>query len=340
MNRNPASASSQPKVSKPWLTDSRWSSNTFHAKSGEYWLNLKTLPGIIGGRFTAYIDGLQPDKHGQAQIAIMCTTVESSRNHDGTQSAVAVTDFLEIESKKISGPRVDFEFLIPIEATCLTEGATWTLDITFSNGVNELFEIPVYRTYQSNSELTALKIASINSSMLDDSSRQSLIVRSAYSLSVDDNLYLQLPTRVNGKPGLFKGLAIFVSLWATVGIFLMLSAGFKDGPWFFLIPIPFLTLILLFLYKGNTTIMMDEYELSVKHNLFGLGVPFTIKRDNIAGFSSKCLGAMPSDKGPMPAYMLGIQKHEYGFKILSPALLSQWDSRLLTKRLSEFWNIK
>ena len=321
-----------------WLTDSRWSSNTFHTEN-DYWLTIKTLPGVIGGKFSAYVDGLQSNYYGTTQITIMSTVIKSSRNHDGTSGATSVTEFLEVESIDVTGPRIDFEFLIPFETTCLSDGANWTLLIEFSNGVTELFEIPVYRTDESDPELSEVKIASIHSRKLDDCNSQPVSGnKSVYSLSIDDNLLLQIPLKVSGKPSLFPGLAIFFGLWFAISVVFLFLAGTEV--WFFCIPLPIMALLLVFLHQGTTTIEMNEEQLTIKQKLFGLSIPSRINKDDVVGFSTKCLGSMPSDNGSQAAYMLGVKRHSNGFKMLSAALLSQWESRLLIKRLSEYWDIK
>lgn len=328
-------------ANESWLSDARWSSNTLHSKLGKHWLTLKTQPGVVGGSFAAYIDGLKRDYYGQAQVTITSTITESSRDHNRTPFAVAVTDFLEVESVTVSGPRVDFAFTIPFEATCLSDGAVWTLWIEFGNGVSELFEIPVYRTQASDPTLTYLKLASISSTEIAVNKTQPVTEnKPSYSLSIDEKLIIKIPAKVTGKPGLFKGLAIFSGLWAVVGIAFIIIAGLKDFPWFFFIPIPVMALFLLFLYKGISSIEMDDKELKIKHSLFGIGLPFTINKNSVAGFSYRCLGSMPSDTGPQAAYLLAVKTNENGLKILTPALMSQWDSRVLIKRLSEYWGIK
>lgn len=323
---------------RAWLNDPRWASNTFHAEHGKYWLTLKTMPGVIGGSFVAYIDGLQSEFHGTAQVTITCTVLESSRNRDRTSSATIVTEFLEVASIEVSGPRVDFEFLIPVEAPCISDGADWTLLVEFDNGACELFEIPVYRTHESDADLSAIKVASINSAAISDNTHRGRSeIKPAFSLTIDKTLRLEMPLRVAGKPSLATGLSIFFGLWAAVSVFILLVAGLKDGPWFFFIPLPFMAFLLLFLCKGTSVIEMDDDRLSITHRLFGLGIPSRINREDVEGFSSKCFGNLPSDTGPQASYVLVVKRLGAESKMLTPALLSQWDSRLLIKRFNEFW---
>lgn len=322
-----------------WLSDPRWTSNTFHAEQGKYWLTLKTMPAVIGGNATGYIDGLQPQFHGKAQVTITCTVVKSSRNHDRTPSATMVTEFMEVETIDVSGPRVDFSFLIPFETPSVSDGADWTLMVEFENGVAELFQIPVYRTADSDPALSTVKIASVNSAGITDTPARSE-TKPSYSLTINDKLRLEIPLRVSGKPSLATGLGIFFGLWAAVSVVIILVAGVKDGPWFFFIPLPVMAFILLFLIKGTTVIEVDDKMLSIKHRLFGVGIPSRINREEVEGFSTKCFGSLPSDTGPQASYTLAYKRSGVASKMLTPALLSQWDSRLLIKRINEYWDLK
>lgn len=325
---------------QPWLNDPRWTFATMHAKEDTYRLVLNTLPGVIGGAFSASVKGIQRDLYGRAQITINGYVVQSNRDHEGDSPATLVDDFLEITFIDIKTSRIDLEFLIPFEATSVDDGAHWTLLIEFKNGTSEFFEIPVFRTYDSDPTLDSVKIAALNSAKIDETARPPHLPKlPSYELSITDKFRLQLPSSVTGQPSLFSGLAIVTGLWATVSVAFNLLFSSEGSPWVLFFPLPIMGLLLLFLKKGVTTMEIDKNLMSVHYSLFGVSIPSTLKRENVVGFSMKCLGILPSANGTQAAYLLGVRQNEGGFKILTPALLNQWDSRLLVKRLNEFWEI-
>jgi hypothetical protein len=329
------------------LDDPKWSSGVVASKRSDVAVRLQTFPGVVGGEFDAQLVGLLPQHMGHAEVTISSTGFDSDnyRSTREIRSSNADISFLEVEALQIDGPALRIQFLIPYEAKGTDEGYDWHLQIHFADGTTEVFEVPVCRTFESNPEVSELEIAAAGLNKKEqwhaDRSEERLGHGRQKSFEVvkkGDKLLITIPSRTPGRPGLAKGLGVFWGLWVAATCFFYLIADGDIEPMVILgIPLIAMSILLAFLVFGKSRIKFCSDQMEQRHSLFGLSIPKQVKRTDIAGFNTKCLGSLGDTGG---SYLVVVEKLDSTFVFLSAALFNKNDSHTLVKRLNQFWELK
>jgi len=315
------------------LNDPRWASGIVESKRSNVTVHLQSFPGVVGGEFRALVVDLLPEHMGRAEVTLSCT---------GSDSGNA---FLEVETFQIQDPALEVHFLIPFEAKGSDEGHEWHLQIQFTSGATEVFEVPVCRTYESNPEVSEIEIAAAGLNKKEQwhaarsEERSGSSWEKPYELTkADEELHLNIPSRVSGRPCLAKGLAIFWGIWAAVtALFYWIFEGELEPTVILGIPLIAMSVLLAFALFGVSKIKIGKDQLVQRHSLFGLSIPKRVKRSDISSFDTKCVGSLGDANG---SWLVVAEKTNTSCMFLSAALLNKTDARTLVKRLNKFWGIE
>ncbi len=326
------------------LKDDRWASGVLLGKESKIKLHLTTFPGLVGGTFRSVVMGLTPDYFGEANVTVTCSVLDSSTSADGSNHNSAGIDFQEVELLLVDDLKFDILFHIPFEAHATEEGGVWQLIMQFVNGATEIFDIPMCRTRESNSEITAAHIAS---QRFDQKKQQQSEVKNAsneiqaepYTLEIaGGKLTLQSSPSPAGRPTFAKGLAIFTGLWVVMTVFFY---WLLDGPLNLVLVFGgftvFMLICLIFLLYGTSHCIIDREQMVSKHKLFGCTLNSRkTDRGKLTGFSPKLLTTAPSNKKfPFQYWVIGLTENNDS-RIFSFTIFGQNEARVLAKKLSDF----
>jgi len=299
------------------LDDPRWDSGIVTDNQSDIQIRLLTFPGVVGGEFKAQVIGLLPQHMGQAEVTISCAGFESSNHSREFRPSNTDICFLEVETFQIQDPSLQVQFLIPFESKGTDEGYAWHLQIQFASGTAAIFEVPVCRTHESNPEVSELEIAAAGLNCKDQWQAERFEQRS---------------------PGLAKGIGVFWVLWALVTIlFYFIFEGDVEVMVLLGLPLIALSTLLTFALFGVSKIKFSKDQMERRHSLFGLSIPMRVKRSDIAGFNTKCVGSLGDSGG---SYLVVAEKTDSSNVFLSAALLNKNDAQTLVKRLNGFWDFR
>ena len=326
------------------LDDSRWKAGIVDAARSSVAVQLQTFPGVVGGEFKALVVGLLPEHIGQAEISISSSGFESENFRHQHRPSNPNISFLEVESFQIQGPTLEVQFLIPFEAKGTNEGYSWHLQIQFASGTTEVFEVPVCRTFESNPEVSEIEIAAAGLNKEERwhpqiSEEKTGSWKKSFDLTkANQELHLSIPSRIARRPSLATGLGVFWGIWAAVtALFYWIFEGELEPMLILGIPLIAMTVLLTFAVFGVSRVKFCQEQMEQRHSLFGLSFPKRVKRSEITGFLTKCVGSLGDAGG---SYLVVAEKNDSSNVFLSAALLNKNDAHTLVKRLNKFWEIK
>lgn len=337
------------------LENPRWASRTIEGRDSPIKAHLVTFPGVVGGDLRIQITGLTADYFGHTDVSVTCIGFDSDYVFGETGSHSYDFNFQENESLFIEDFSFEVSFRIPFEAQATEEGSTWNLKIDFANGVSEVFEIPVCRTADSDTEMTSVQIAAngpVEKKHQQISSSQNAInnrIKPYTMIKSNSELNFRFPARTPGrKTVLVQGLGIFAGLWAAMIVSVFWFS--KEPPLGFIIVfggmLVVMLMIIVFLLFGVSHCKITKEKITTKHTLFGLPINWTkANRGDVAGFSIKSLGLTSGQIKSQSNYLvLAVLKNESEkkqdlYRFLCVTAFDQYQARLLAKELNDYWGI-